>query len=275
MKNNNLDSISNIKIVKRKRKLKPTLVDALVRMPKITLAKDLHFQNRNISVVFWQKVFNFKLAFGLGVFVLAFSSGMYFTWSTGSSQAEEVEEIALSQTENQVPTLPVVAGASALGPINLVPNEVLFNLTLDQLEAYLKQALKTPEMKEAEILAERKAKLKQYLEDKKSPLVEIVNTIAELKHWKLVLAISNSESSLGRRCYENNCSGIGVEPGHPLWRSYNTKAEWAKDLDKLLGRRYKDWTLEKMNGVYNQPGSQNWLMASKQILEEMQERGIE
>jgi hypothetical protein len=66
-----------------------------------------------------------------------------------------------------------------------------------------------------------------------------------------------------------------VEPGHPLWRSYKTKADWAKDLDKLLERRYKNWTLEKMNGVYNQPGSENWLLASKQILEELQEREIE
>jgi hypothetical protein len=30
-----------------------------------------------------------------------------------------------------------------------------------------------------------------------------------------------------------------------------------------------------MNGVYNQPGSENWLLASKQILEELQEREIE
>jgi hypothetical protein len=274
MQNKNLDPIFNIKRVKRRKLPKPSLVDAVVKVKKPLVVTQFVPEPVGWSMIHkWQGLFNYKLTFGLIMFVLAFSLGMYFTWTTDSSKAEETETIVTASS--QVPKLPVVAGVSTLGPINQVPNDILFNLTLDQLEDYLTEALKTPEMKEAEKLAERKAKLKTYLQTKNSPLVSIADTIAELKHWKLVLAISNSESSLGRRCYENNCSGIGVEPGHPLWRSYKTKADWAKDLDKLLERRYKNWTLEKMNGVYNQPGSENWLLASKQILEELQEREIE
>lgn len=215
------------------------------------------------------------LPYFIAVMVLmAFSAGSYLTWRTDKSAAEDS-----SQNQNflaaRVPLQPAALGATALGPISAVPEEVLFNLTLDQLENYLVESLTTPEMKEAEKLADRKFKLKIYLDEKASPLIGIADALAELKHWKMILAISNSESTLGKRCYNNNCSGIGVEPGHPYWRNYNSKAEWARDLDKLIEKKYKNWTLEQMNGVYNQPGSKNWLLAAKQILEELEERGIE
>lgn len=200
---------------------------------------------------------------------LSFCGGIAVTLNTTKTQADEPAPQIMSQPA-AIPLSPVVSGVAVAN----VPNEVLFNMTIEQLDIYLAEALKTPEMKEAERLAVRKGKLKEYLKEKKSPFVEIVDTLAELKHWKLVLAISNSESTLGKRCYNNNCSGIGVEPGHPLWRDYSTKAEWAKDLDRLLEKRYKDWTLEKMNGVYNKPGSNNWVLAAKQVLEDLEERKI-
>lgn len=200
---------------------------------------------------------------------LAFGGGVWATLNTSKSQADQ--PAALGSQSSLIP----LAGTGTFGPIDNVPNQVLFNMTIDQLENYLADAVTNPQVKEAQILADRKAKLKEYLTEKNSPLVSIVDTIAELKHWKMVLAISNSESSLGKHCADENCSGIGIEPGNPLWRTYPSKAEWAKDLDKLLEKRYKDWTLEQMNGVYNKPGSQNWLLASKQILEDLQERGIE
>ncbi len=209
--------------------------------------------------------------------LLAFGGGMWAALNITKSAAESEPQVLgaeITQAPEVQYSVPLNSSAG-LGPVNSVPNDVLFNMTIGQLENYLAEALKTPEAKQAEILAARKEKLKQYLEEKKSPLAGITNTLAELKHWEMVLAISNSESSLGKRCYNNNCSGIGVEPGHPLWRDYASKSDWAKDLDRLLEKRYKDWTLEKMNGVYNQPGSKNWLLASKQILEDLQERNIE
>lgn len=209
--------------------------------------------------------------------LIAFSGGMWAALSTSKSEADSQPEVLGAET-----TIPSaqnyrvsLEGTGVLGPVNSVPNDVLFNMTIGQLESYMAEKLKSPELKEAEVLADRKTKLKIYLDEKNSPLGGIVDILAELKHWKVVLAVSNSESSLGKRCYNNNCSGIGVEPGNALWRNYKNKAEWAKDLDKLLEKRYKDWTLEKMNGVYNYPGSKNWLFASKQILEDLQDRGIE
>lgn len=222
------------------------------------------------------KVFSYNRAISvLAVFilVLTFFAGLYSAWHTDKSFAENQVFEATDPQASGVPKIKVYEVPQST--VAEVPNDVFFNLTLEQLEKYLAETLKTPQTKQAERLAERKTKLKEYLEYRQSPFVEIVDTIAELKHWKLVLAVSNSESSLGKRCYNNNCSGIGVEPGHALWRDYKSKSDWAKDLDRLLEKRYKDWTLEEMNGVYNKPGSQNWLMASKQILEELQERGIE
>jgi hypothetical protein len=248
-------------------KLKPK-VQGKPRLVSLKVQERPHFivpEKKNFWRVNWTAV-----AVSLSLFLVVFSAGAYSAWSTDKSLAEEPEPAPQILGESSLKVYD-----EPLGQVAEVPNEVFFSMTLEQLEAYLAEALKTPEMVEAEKLAERKIKLKTYLAEKRSPLVEIVDTIAELKHWKLVLAISNSESSLGKRCYTNNCSGIGVEPGHPYWREYETKADWAKDLDKLIERRYKDWTLDEMNGVYNYPGSSNWLMASKQILEEMQKRGIE
>ena len=222
---------------------------------------------------FWNFFFGrqkFSFALVVTILFLGFFAGMVTVYKTGFLKADSEAEAPAAPG-----TVAMVLGAATLGPIDKVPNDVLFNLPFSQLEGYLNEALKTPEMKAAETLVLREKKLKEYLASKHSPFVEIVDTVAKLKHWKLVLAISNSESTLGKRCYGNNCSGIGVAPGHPLWRNYASTREWAQDLDRLLDKRYKDWTLERMNGVYNQPGSKNWLLAAKQVLEELQQSQIE
>jgi hypothetical protein len=196
-----------------------------------------------------------------------FLTGFWFTWQTHQTGAE-------AQVLGVMDTAPVEQEPVSTSTVAGLSDDTFYKLTVSQIEEYLNEAVKTPQLKEAERLAERKVKLKAYLEDKGSPFVEISDSIAELPHWKMVLAISNSESTMGKRCHSNNCSGIGVAPGHPLWREYASTKDWAKDLNKLLERRYKDWTLEQMNGVYNQPGSRNWVRASKQVLEELQEREI-
>lgn len=270
--NKNLDSIKLIRANSQPRVRPPVIklnLDGVVpRRPAINPGQYLGRRRTPVRLAGLIRRNFYPYIFGLTVLIFAvFASGAYFAWSTDKSFAEEPPKV---MNEPAIKVYEQPQGQAAQ-----VPSEVFFNLTLEQLENYLAEALKTPEMLEAERLEARKIKLKAYLEDRKSPFVEIVDTLAVLKHWKLVLAISNSESSLGKRCYTNNCSGIGVEPGHPYWREYETKADWAKDLDRLIERRYKDWTLEEMNGVYNQPGSRNWIMAAKQVLEELQERGIE
>ena len=206
---------------------------------------------------------------------VGFLVGFWFTWETKPSGAEGQVLGAMDINLPPAETAAVEAPTSSPESVAQLSDDRFFKLTVSQLETYLEQVVKTPQLKEAERLADRKAKLKVYLQDKGSPFVDITDTIAELPHWKMVLAISNSESTMGKRCYNNNCSGIGVAPGHPLWRDYPSHKEWAKDLDRLLEKRYKNWTLEQMNGVYNQPGSRNWVLAAKQVLEELQDRGIE
>ena len=104
--------------------------------------------------------------------------------------------------------------------------------------------------------------LKQYLEDNDSPLGEYAAEIVKQPQWQRALAISYVESHMGRNCYDNNCSGIGVKPGHPSWRKYATKLDWFIDLNKLLEKpiyKEKYTTFQKMKGVYVQPGSAAWV----------------
>lgn len=208
--------------------------------------------------------------YATAVLVLSsFVFGVWFTWSARSSEAN----LAGPDLQRIAPlsgSIPIQSNAPLLAESDKVSDQNVLTMTMEQLENYLQVATTTPAKQAAETLRLRTEKLRAYLESKGSPLALFADTIAGLKHWRLVLAISNSESSLGRRCANNNCSGIGVMPGHPLWRSYKTKAEWAKDLDRLIEKRYKNWSLEKMNGVYNQPGSENWVYAARQILDDLQ-----
>lgn len=125
-------------------------------------------------------------------------------------------------------------------------------------------------------LAERKAKLKKYLEEKRSPFAKdeaALDAFVASKNMKMMVAISFVESTFGQRCYYYNCSGIGGTP--PRLRKYNNYAEWVKDFDSLLERRYKDVPPEEFIGLYVQPGSPNWIFGVKQVIREFEEQGID
>ncbi len=104
--------------------------------------------------------------------------------------------------------------------------------------------------------------LKQYLEDNGSPLGIYAADIVKQPQWQRALAISYVESHMGRDCFDNNCSGIGVKPGHPSWRKYKNKLDWFIDLNTLLEKpiyKEKFTSFKKMRGVYVQPGSDAWV----------------
>ncbi len=228
-----------------------------------------HEERTVISRVARRRIYPLPVYATVVLVLSSFVFGAWFTWSARSSEAN----LAGSDSQNIAPmpgSIPIQSNTPLLAESDKVSDQNVLTMTMEQLENYLQVATTTPEKQAAETLRVRIEKLKTYLESKGSPLALFADTIAKLKHWRLVLAISNSESSLGRRCADNNCSGIGVMPGHRLWRTYETKAEWAKDLDKLIEKRYKNWSLEKMNGVYNQPGSENWVYAARQILDDLQ-----
>lgn len=128
---------------------------------------------------------------------------------------------------------------------------------------------------EVDQVAIRKEKLRIYLESKKSPFAEeetALDAFAQSRNMKMMVAISFVESTFGKNCYYFNCSGIGGTP--PKLRKYNSYAEWIKDFDDLLERRYKDVPPEDFIGLYVQPGSPNWIHGVKQVLREFDEQGI-
>ncbi len=116
--------------------------------------------------------------------------------------------------------------------------------------------------------------LEEYLQKRKSPLAVYSKDMIQLPYWKKALAISFVESNMGIRCADNNCSGIGVHPTHPLWRKYPTKLDWFKDLNVLLSKPIyseKYDTFRKMKGVYVQPGSEGWVRGAEKIYAELTE----
>ncbi|HYF05161.1 MAG TPA: hypothetical protein VEA59_03230 [Patescibacteria group bacterium] len=125
-------------------------------------------------------------------------------------------------------------------------------------------------------LAVRKEKLRKYLTEKKSPFAHdeaALDAFVNSKNMKMMVAISFVESTFGKHCYYYNCSGIGGTP--PTLRKYDSYADWIRDFDSLLERRYKDLPPEKFIGLYVQPGSPNWIYGVKKVLREFQEIGID
>lgn len=114
--------------------------------------------------------------------------------------------------------------------------------------------------------------LEDYLVKYKSPLAPYAKDMIALPNWKKALSISFVESNMCRRHVDNNCSGIGVAPGHPLWRKYKTHYDWFVDMDKLMDKpmySQKYTTFRKMKGVYVQPGSESWVRGAEKIYAEL------
>jgi len=119
---------------------------------------------------------------------------------------------------------------------------------------------------------EKKAQLLQaYLESKNSPLADYAGIIMAQQDWKTILAISNAESTLGKHCYYNNCSGIygRYDMGYAGLKRYETLGDWVVDLQTLLDKRYEGWTLDEMNGIYVVPKSSSWIRATKQVYNDL------
>jgi hypothetical protein len=149
------------------------------------------------------------------------------------------------------------------------------NVVTDFLPILIEESRHQPT---AEELAnqQRRERLREYFLYRNSPFAKDNSTIDAFlnsNNMKLMIAISFVESTMGKRCYYHNCSGIGGYP--PNLRKYESYAEWVRDFDLLLERRYKGMDPEDMMGVYVQPGSPNWISGVRQILAELEEQGIE
>jgi hypothetical protein len=120
----------------------------------------------------------------------------------------------------------------------------------------------------------RREKLRAYLASKGSPFAKEDDTLDAFllsPYTKLMLGITYAESGFVN-CMHHNCSGIG---GSSNFQSYPNHAEWVNALSRLLERRYKNWTIEKMNGVYVQPPNPNWVKAIYQTYRELEKAGVE
>lgn len=108
--------------------------------------------------------------------------------------------------------------------------------------------------------------VRAYLQAKNSPFASYTEILLAQPNWKTILAISNSESNMGKHCYYNNCSGIFGKNG---LRTYNSVPDWMVDLQSLLSTHYQGWTLQQMNGVYVYPRSNNWIAASSSVFTDL------
>jgi hypothetical protein len=298
----NIDGINKNKIFKR---AKPhrlncftlVMVDSIVKRPKAQLAKTTRpprvlafavpkekvlpafarqwflVKRRTLDLfrALPEKVFQginwrqkFSLAMATVVVFLAFGAGMWTELATPKTSATDSQ----SQTGADNFQIPL-PGAQYNPQPTSVSNDILFNTPLEYLKNYLASVA------EPDIIENRKDQLAAYLTEKNSPLASAAETIAQQPHWQLILAIAFAESTLGKNCTDNNCSNIGVKPGAPSWRRYASYQNWVVDFNRLLDKKYKDQTLEQMCGVYVQPCSTNWLLATKQVLGELKDKGIE
>lgn len=212
-----------------------------------------------------------SMAAALGALFVAFGLGSWYGINSFQTNADLETK---PQVLGEATTVP--AGSVALVNLELKNqdaieslNDNLFNTPIEYLQSYIDQASKP------DVLELRTQKINQLLKDMNSPLVVSSDTIAKQSHWKLILAIAFAESTMGKNCTDNNCSNIGVAPGHRLWRKYETYSDWVVDFNRLLEKRYKDWTLNQMCGVYVQPCNKNWLLATQQILDKLEAREIE
>ena len=110
--------------------------------------------------------------------------------------------------------------------------------------------------------------VRSYLQSKNSPLATYTEYLVSQDDWKTIIAVSNSESNMGLHCYRNNCSGIFGSQG---LKSYETIPDWIVDFQSLIDKRYKGMTLNQMDGVYVQPRSTNWLVASSRVYNDLSE----
>lgn len=145
----------------------------------------------------------------------------------------------------------------------------------DLVPVLLKEYRKVPTPEEL-LNTKRKERLTDFLRSYDSPFAQSEETIQaflDSKNMRLMLAISFVESTMGKRCYYNNCSGIGGYP--PDLRKYDNFAGWVKDFDELLEKRYKGLPIEKFMGLYVQPGSPNWINGVRKVLADLQTQQVD
>jgi hypothetical protein len=117
--------------------------------------------------------------------------------------------------------------------------------------------------------------LRTYLAKKNSPLADYSETLLAQENWKLVLAISNGESTMCKRQRNYNCWGIG---GAWNLRQYSSFEEGIVDVNRILTDKYVARGLDSPEKIVNRyvghPNS-NWVVAVNQILNQLNSLPLE
>lgn len=113
----------------------------------------------------------------------------------------------------------------------------------------------------------------RYLSDKKSPLVSYAGQISRMPNYKLLLGIAHAESNMCKHTDRNNCWGIG--PGSPFYYDDISEslyyANYLIDRYRQLGMKNPETMVSTYVGHY----SQNWVAAVKDVMFDLQERGLQ
>jgi len=107
--------------------------------------------------------------------------------------------------------------------------------------------------------------LKEFLKAKKSPMADCTDILVNLDTHKKILSLSAAESSYGVHTISGTYNYWGVMAGRTLKKMGNSPCEAVLNMDKFLGEyprrsalKYKDMTIDAMNGLYKQPRAQHW-----------------
>jgi hypothetical protein len=112
--------------------------------------------------------------------------------------------------------------------------------------------------------------LHDYLDIKKSPLVDESAFLMKQKNWRLLVAISAIESQFCLRQHGFNCWGIGGDSAYRHYSSLKAAIQDANDFIEIWHQKGKWATVHEMNGSYVVPYSQNWENVVNRTLQEME-----
>jgi hypothetical protein len=116
------------------------------------------------------------------------------------------------------------------------------------------------------------SRVRQYLENKKSPLAPYAYLIVRQQNWEQAMGIIYVESNYCSVAANFNCGSVGVKPGHKQWKKFENPFDGFKAVTELLDKPlYKDHydTCKEKIGVYVVPGSTRWLRGCEQVEKEM------
>lgn len=113
-------------------------------------------------------------------------------------------------------------------------------------------------------------KIQNYLVSKNSPLAADSDFLAQQPNWKLIIAISNAESTFCKHELDFNCWGLGGNGNLREYSSYKTSIQDENDFIASWQARGKWLTPEQMDGSYVQPYSATWLNTVNATLKDFQ-----